>query len=248
MRWIAAILLTLGLAACEVAPLPQTAPQTTPRTAPRPVPQTTPAVAVDTSPRLPAGVATRNFVDVLDDVGPVAERQCRALTRGVNCDYTIVVDDRANLPPNAFQTLDKNGNPVIGFTLQLIAEARNKDELAFILGHEAAHHIAGHLDRTRQSAVAGAVLAGVLAQATGADAASIRTAQNFGATVGARRFSKDYELEADAIGARIAQAAGYDAVRGAQYFSRAPDPGNQFLGTHPPNAQRIQTVRAAVGR
>ena len=43
-------------------------------------------------------------------------------------------------------------------------------------------------------------------------------------------------------------AAGYDPVRGAAYFTRIPDPGNKFLGTHPPNASRIETVRQAVGR
>jgi len=37
--------------------------------------------------------------------------------------------------------------------------------------------------------------------------------------------------------------AGYNPVRGAQFFTRIPDPGNRFLGTHPPNAQRIETVR-----
>ncbi|MGB0799102.1 MAG: peptidase M48, partial [Planktomarina sp.] len=35
---------------------------------------------------------------------------------------------------------------------------------------------------------------------------------------------------------------------GAAYFTRIPDPGNRFLGTHPPNGARITTVRAAVGR
>jgi Zn-dependent protease with chaperone function len=32
-------------------------------------------------------------------------------------------------------------------------------------------------------------------------------------------------------------------VRGAEYFNRVPDPGNRFLGTHPPNADRIRVVR-----
>ena len=29
----------------------------------------------------------------------------------------------------------------------------------------------------------------------------------------------------------------------AQFFARLPDPGNRFLGSHPPNAKRISTVQ-----
>ena len=64
-----------------------------------------------------------------------------------------------------------------------------------------------------------------------------------GAGVGARRYSKDFELEADAIGTVIAHESGYDPVLGAEYFMRIADPGDSFLGTHPRNAQRIETVR-----
>ena len=42
--------------------------------------------------------------------------------------------------------------------------------------------------------------------------------------------------------------AGYDPVLGATYFTRIADPGNKFLGTHPPNSARIAAVRAAVGK
>jgi predicted Zn-dependent protease len=61
--------------------------------------------------------------------------------------------------------------------------------------------------------------------------------------VGARSYSKNFELEADALGTVITHNAGYNPVRGAEFFSQLPDPGNRFLGTHPPNAQRIETVR-----
>lgn len=89
----------------------------------------------------------------------------------------------------------------------------------------------------------GAIFAGVLATVGGANAETVREAQNFGASLGARRYSKGFELEADALGTLIAARAGFDPLRGAEYFTRTPDPGNRFLGTHPPNAQRIATVR-----
>lgn len=195
------------------------------------------------SAQVSASAAARSFVRVVQTLEPVAERECRNRTTGVNCDFNIVVDDRPGQPANAFQTLDKQGRPIVAFTLALIADARNEDELAFVMGHEAAHHIAGHIGRQQQNAVAGAVVAGAAAVLLGGSTQTIEAAQRTGAEVGARRYSKDFELEADALGTIITARAGYDPLRGAEFFTRIPDPGDKFLGTHPPNTQRLETVR-----
>ncbi|MEM8653450.1 MAG: M48 family metallopeptidase [Pseudomonadota bacterium] len=184
--------------------------------------------------------SARAFAQVVQRVEPVAERECRARTRGVNCDFKILVDDRPGAPSNAFQTLDDNGRPLIVFTQRLINDARNADELAFVMSHEAAHHVRGHIARQRENAAAGAVIFGGLASITGGDA---QAAQRIGAQVGARTYSKDFELEADALGTVITAKAGYDPVNGSLFFNRIPDPGDRFLGTHPPNAQRLEIVR-----
>ena len=187
--------------------------------------------------------AARNFVAVVRRVEPVAEQECTARNPRANCDFQILIDDREGQPPNAFQTLDARGRPLVVFTLALIADARNEDELAFVLGHEASHHIAGHIPRVQQSAQVGAIILGTLASLNGATAASVQSAQQMGATLGARTFSRDFELEADALGTVIAFYAGYDPERGAAFFSRLPDPGDRFLGSHPPNAERVEVVR-----
>lgn len=199
-------------------------------------------------PVVPVQVAASNFVDVVTRIEPLAERYCRGLSRVANCDFRIVIDDRPGQPANAFQTLDESGRPILAMTVALIADARNRDELAFVMGHEAAHHIAGHIPQQETTALAGAILAGILATASGAGEQGIRAAQDIGATVGARRFSKDFELEADSLGAEIAMAAGYDPLIGMAFFDRVPDPGDAFLGTHPANAQRKEVVRATVAR
>jgi predicted Zn-dependent protease len=208
---------------------------------------------VAAAPRPASGLTAQqsitNFVNVVERVEPVAERMCRErAARGTNCDLQIVVDSRTNLPPNAFQTVDARGRPVVGFTLALIADARNTDEIAFVLGHEASHHIRGHIPKREESALAGALVAGVLAQSQGASPEAVRAAQDLGAQVGARSYSREFELEADALGAEIAFVAGYDPVRGSGFFDRLPDPGDRFLGTHPPNAQRKQLVREVTAR
>lgn len=210
---------------------------------------TPPAAPAGTSPAVqPARAAAENFLTVVSRVEPVAESYCRSRRVAQNCDFRIVVDDRPGQPPNAFQTLDRFDRPVIGFTLALIADARNADELAFVLGHEAAHHIAGHIPKRQDQALSGALLAGVLAQASGLTPDEVRAAQNLGAEVAARSYSKDFELEADALGAEIALVAGYDPLRGAGFFDRLPDPGDKFLGSHPPNAARKAQVAATVRR
>lgn len=207
------------------------------------LPAPSPQEASAPLPRTDARAAAANFVATVERVEPVAEAYCRARTQGIPCDFRIVIDDRPGQPPNAFQTLDSSGRPVIAFTLSLVRAARNMDEIAFVMGHEAAHHILGHIPLASRNAASAAILAGVLATLGGADEAGIRTAQDIGATVGARQFSKEFELEADALGTEIAFRAGFDPVRGAAFFARLPDPGDRFLGTHPPNAARTEIVR-----
>ncbi|ART99812.1 M48 family metallopeptidase [Yoonia vestfoldensis] len=201
--------------------------------------------AVDSGPLLPAGQTMAHFRIAVTRIEPVAEQICRQRGNNSNCDFLILVDDRPGAPMNAYQTLDRNGRPVIVFTARLIAEARNVDEIAFVLAHEAAHHIEGHLARQQQNAVLGATLIGSLAGALGGNSPdAVQTAQQLGATVGARAYSRNFELEADATGTRIAHAAGFDPLRGSEFFFRIPDPGNRFLGTHPANADRLRVVRA----
>lgn len=229
MRW-APLILMLFAAGCAAPSYPpqQTQPQT-------------PPVA---SRNISLAEANQRLAPVKARVEPVAERVCRQqAVPGTNCDYAISVDSRANLPANAYQTVNSQGRPLIVFTSALIAQTRNQDELAFVMGHEAAHHVAGHITRAQQDALAGAAIGGILAGLAGGSGEMIELAVNMGADVGARSFSKDYELEADALGTVIAHRAGYDPVRGALFFNRIPDPGDQFLGTHPPNQARMQIVR-----
>lgn len=191
--------------------------------------------------------AARAFVRVADRVEPVAERNCRERGISRNCDFEIVVDDRASSLPNAYQTLDVRGRPVIVFTLSLIAFARNEDELAFILSHETAHHVLGHIAQAEAAASAGAQALSSLAGAVaGANSNEARIAAELGAAVGARRYSKEYELEADALGAIIAAMAGYDPLNGAAIFARLPDPPNRLLSSHPSNRERLAAVRRAL--
>lgn len=236
--WQAAAAIMLVLAGCVAVPQSDVAVT-------RPLPDVTVSPAPDTP--VGARASARAFITVINRMEPAVERECLARRQApINCDFQFVVDDRPGLEPNAFQTVDPTGRPVIGFTLALIGEARNADELAFVVGHEASHHILGHINRKGSAANMGAVILGGLASAYGGNAEAIKSAQDFGAQFGARYYSKDWELEADYLGAIIALIAGFDPQHGAQFFARIPDPGDKILGTHPSSAARMAQVARAV--
>ncbi len=202
------------------------------------------ALSIVAGSRPSARSAVDMFVMVVQTVEPVAERECHRRAPTANCNFLIVVDDNPRQPPNAFQTVDKSGRPILAFTLALLAEVQNPDELAFVMSHEVSHHILGHLERQRENATIGAAVFGQLAGASGtASPEAVQAAQRLGAAVGARTYSKEFELEADALGTVIAYRAGFDPVHGAEFFDRIPDPGNSFLSTHPANADRVALVR-----
>lgn len=243
MRQIAAILGAglLGVAAC--APLPMEPTPAPAPTGPYALPQPAPVLNNDGSPQSTA----RMFVSVMRRMEPAVETEClQRRTQPINCDFQFVVDDRPGQEANAFQTIDATGRPIIGFTLSLIAQARNSDEIAFVVGHEASHHVLNHLDRKAGAATAGAVILGSIASGFGNNQDAIQAAQRIGASVGSRYYSRDWELQADYLGAIMTMNAGYDPINGARFFERIPDPGDHVLGTHPSRAARLMQVRRAV--
>ncbi len=213
-------------------------------------------VTVDSGPAPDAGYvsgqgfspaeASAAFSAVTGRVEPVAERECRARTQGLNCDFKIQIDPDRRAAPNAYQSLDRNGRPVITFTQSMLGEISTRDELAFVMSHEAAHHIRGHLARQQENALSGAVIFAGLATIAGATAGDIANAQDLGAFVGARSYSKDFELEADQLGAIITHKSGYRPSEGVKFFARLPDPGDRFLGTHPANYDRVKVVNDTI--
>ncbi|MDO5621817.1 MAG: M48 family metalloprotease [Paracoccus sp. (in: a-proteobacteria)] len=242
---LAAVVMAFALSGCVIVPVDEAGRPiaTTPAPTPATVPMPQPSPNVQATPRAQA----QSFAQLVRHMEPIIERQClQRRTQAINCDYQFVVDDRPGQGVNAFQSLDSSGRPVIGFTLALIAEARNADEMALVVGHEAAHHILNHLDQKSSAASMGAIILGGLATAGGADERTVRGVQNMGAEFATRYYSKDWELQADYLGAILVLNSGFDPVNGSRFFDRIPDPGEHMLGTHPSRAQRQMQIRRAV--
>ena len=124
------------------------------------------------------------------------------------------------------------------------------DELAFVLGHEMAHVIKQHsMERMAGDAAMGAVLKTI----------------RFGGKIGpwlkkngmkmlSSAYSQDRELQADRIGAGLAEAAGYPLAGGTALLQRlsclytrqnAP-PLAEYFASHPPFNDRIAALESFI--
>ncbi|KAB7613804.1 M48 family metalloprotease [Amylibacter sp. SFDW26] len=236
-------ILTLALFPFVVGCVETTAP---PPQQKKPAPTTAPAKPQVTKLRsASSGLAA--YKRVSRRVEPVAERSCREMHPKAPqkfCDFQLKVLNNPKQPPNAFQSIGKDGRPVITFNINMLRSIQNDHEVAFIMGHEAGHQMATHLIKQRQNATAGALIGGILAGALGA---SVNTGTDLGGFVGARSYSKNFELQADRIGAYIADRAGYNPVIGARSFNRTRG-SSAFLATHPPSQDRINTVNQTAAK
>jgi Zn-dependent protease with chaperone function len=195
--------------------------------------------------RLPTDADMVAFSAVVDRIEPVGERWCRRTARVANCDFQVFIAPDAGRYANAFQTLNDDGAPEVIFTPGMVTLAQNADEQAFVLAHEMAHHILNHIGRAAAAAeVQGDDYASRAGQ--GGVPQDERVARSVGKILAVNSYAEEFELEADVLGAQIAEAAGFDALIGAQFFNRIPEPGDDFLGTHPPNDQRYAAVVAVV--
>jgi predicted Zn-dependent protease len=135
-------------------------------------------------------------------------------------------------------------------TRGLLALASDSAELATVIAHEMGHVTANHgIQRQQKEAeegLAAAVVNDVLGGAPAAQVALVRGKLRLA------QFSRNQELEADAIGIRSAGRAGYDPYAAARFLqsmatysdfrssSGAEDASLDFLASHPNAPQRIE--------
>lgn len=182
-----------------------------------------------------SGVAAPEDTALLTDI-------CRRLTACVrNKLRTFHVEVIQTGHPTAF-TLPGGFIFVDSALLDLCA--RRADELAFVVGHEMAHVIRGHtLDRWVAQMGADVVNSLLSRSALGP------WLRQTGLTLLQSAYSRDNEQEADELGARLAQAAGYapaGALHLLQRLSRGGSPQGlgQYFASHPPVPERMAHLRS----
>lgn len=224
------------------------------------------AQAKSAPPRAPASASAgvSRFNRVASRVEPVARQLCEqelAQKTAADCNVQLRLDTEM-AERNAYFTYTQPGNrgPAVFFSVPILQDAASDDEVAFILGHEYGHLIGQHIAKQEQQAIAGAIILGAITAYGNASAASagsyydsnaVSRNMELGAAVGQRAFSQTYELESDMLGTRIAHAAGYDPVKGAQFFARGEAARSKsgqlsFWGTHPADAKRMAVVIATM--
>ena len=138
-------------------------------------------------------------------------------------------------------------------TRGLLALANDSAEVAAVLAHEMGHVSANHgikrQEREQAAELAGRVVSEVLSSPQAGQAALAKGQLSLAS------FSRNQELEADALGIRHVGRAGYDPYAAARFleamesFSRfrnafqATNPELDFLASHPASAQRIDFAR-----
>jgi Zn-dependent protease with chaperone function len=132
----------------------------------------------------------------------------------------------------------------------MIEAARNEGEMAGVMAHELSHVALRHGTAQATKAQKYSILQGIgaIAGAVIGGAPGAIIGQGSQAAVGAYflKFSREYETEADVLGAQIMARAGYDPRDLANMFrtieQQGGSSGPEFLSSHPNPANRYERI------
>ena len=195
--------------------------------------------AVEVRKRYPA-VKNAELQSYLRRIGDRLASQKEARKSGFTFSFTLINDKAIN----AFAL---PGGPAFVFT-GLFRAAENEAQVAGVLGHEISHVILRH--GTNQASKANliqlpAILAGVL---TGSNLLVQLT--NLGAYPLLLQFSRTDEEEADALGARLMNEAGYNPIEMAHFFEKLQTENiahpPELLSDHPDPGNRVRAVQEEI--
>ncbi|MGE8719911.1 M48 family metallopeptidase [Leptospira terpstrae] len=170
-----------------------------------------------------------------------AELAVTSDTTGVESWEVVVFKDNT---PNAFAL--PGGK--IGVHTGMFPIAKNKDQLAAVIGHEIGHVIARHgNERVSQNQLAG----GSVKLLENLGKPMVAGALGMGAKFGILLpFSREHESEADLIGLELMAKSGFDPKQSVELWKNMSALGgnkpNELLSTHPSDATRMKHLNAAM--
>ena len=158
--------------------------------------------------------------------------------------YTFQVVDRREI--NAFAL---PGGPIY-VNRGMLDAASNEGEVAGVIAHELSHVVLRHAtaqatkgQKFQLGALAGQILGSVVGGRTGS---AIAQGSQIGIGTYFLKYSREYEREADLLGAQIMARAGYDPRDMATMFQtidrRSGNGGPEWLSDHPSPANRYEAI------
>ena len=180
-------------------------------------------------------------------VGRIGERLVTAIParlRQPQFRYTFQVVDRSEI--NAFAL---PGGPIF-VNRGMLDAARNDGEVAGVIAHELSHVVLRHAtaqatkgQKFQFGAIAGQILGSVIGGRTGA---IISQGSQIGIGTYVLKYSREYEREADLLGAQMMARAGYDPRDMANMFQtiarRSGSGGPEWLSDHPNPTNRYAAI------
>jgi hypothetical protein len=132
----------------------------------------------------------------------------------------------------------------------MIEKAKTEGEVAGVMAHEMSHVALRHGtaqatkgEKFQIGAIAGQILGAVVGGTAGS---IISQGSQFGLSTYFLKYSREYESQADMLGAQILARAGYNPVEMANLFKTLEQEGGangpQFLSDHPNPANRYQAI------
>jgi predicted Zn-dependent protease len=129
----------------------------------------------------------------------------------------------------------------------LVGTARSEGELAGVLAHEISHVALRHGTASASKALLAQLGVALLGELIGGKKGeAIQLGAYAGAALYLMKFSRDYERQADILGAQIMSGAGYDPRDMSSLFRRLKGEGRrglpQWLSSHPDLEKRARRV------
>ena len=190
-------------------------------------------------------ITQKSVDDYVEQVGQRIVAKSDAGSGPYKYDFHVLAD------PETINAFALPGGQV-SITVGLLKRLHNEAELAGVLGHEVGHVVARHSaeqlskQQFAQTLVGAATIASYNPDRPGSSVQNAAIAAAIGQLV-SLRFSRNDELEADALGVRLMKEAGYD-TRGMHDLLLILEQQSQggrtpeFFSTHPNPANRLTLV------
>ena len=211
------------------------------------------------SPAQDVELGRRAAAELRTELPIVRDRQTENYVRRIGARLVSAIPGRLQQPlfRYSFQVVDRReinafalpGGPIY-VNRGMLDAARNEGEVAGVIAHELSHVVLRHGtaqatkgQKFQFGALAGQILGSIIGGRTGS---VIANGSQIGLGTYFLKYSREYEREADLLGAQILARAGYDPRDMATMFQtiarRSGNGGPEWLSDHPSPANRSAAI------